>query len=156
MRFYLDTEFWERPGSIQLISLALVADDGRTLYVENADFIWGECTSEWLHENVKPNLQGGEYAVPYENIGQMIQDFIGKVKPEIWAYYSSYDWVTFCWTFGSMMDLPKGYPMFCMDLKQVVYSLGNPALPPQYETEHNALQDALWLRSAHQYILSYL
>lgn len=41
-----------------------------------------------------------------------------KDKPEFYAYYADYDWVVFCWLFGSMMNLPKGFPMYCNDLKQ--------------------------------------
>lgn len=37
---------------------------------------------------------------------------------EIYGYYSDYDWVLFASLFGTMMDLPKGFPMYCRDLKQ--------------------------------------
>ena len=40
-------------------------------------------------------------------------------KPcKFYGYYSDYDWVVFCWLFGRMIDLPKGFPMYCIDLKQ--------------------------------------
>jgi hypothetical protein len=41
-------------------------------------------------------------------------------SPEFYAYYADYDWVAFCWLFGKMMDLPKGFPMYCIDLKQML------------------------------------
>ena len=41
-----------------------------------------------------------------------------KSKPQFYGYYSDYDWVVFCWLFGKMIDLPKGFPMFAFDLKQ--------------------------------------
>lgn len=157
MRYYLDTEFWERPGSIQLISIGIVAEDGREHYAENKDFVWGDCTSDWLHENVKPHLEGGESLISYADIGPAILEFIqfDLSTPEFWAYYADYDWVVFCWLFGSMIDLPTGWPMFCMDLKQEVYKMGNPELPPQDTTEHNALHDAKWLRLAYDYVASH-
>lgn len=37
---------------------------------------------------------------------------------EFYGYYSDYDWVVFCWLFGKMIDLPKEFPMYCIDLKQ--------------------------------------
>jgi len=37
---------------------------------------------------------------------------------EFYAYYADYDWVVFCWLFGKMIDLPKGFPMYTIDLKQ--------------------------------------
>lgn len=39
-------------------------------------------------------------------------------QPKFYGYYSDYDWVLFCSLFGKMMDLPKGFPMYCLDLKQ--------------------------------------
>jgi len=41
-------------------------------------------------------------------------------QPEFYAYYADYDWVVFCWLFGKMVDLPKGFPMYCNDLKQTL------------------------------------
>ena len=38
--------------------------------------------------------------------------------PKFYAYFADYDWVVFCWLFGKMIDLPKRFPMYCIDLKQ--------------------------------------
>ena len=38
---------------------------------------------------------------------------------EMYGYYADYDWVLFCSLFGRMIDLPKGFPMYCKDLKQM-------------------------------------
>jgi hypothetical protein len=43
-----------------------------------------------------------------------------SLNPEFYGYYSDYDWVVFCWLFGRMNDLPKGFPMYCRDLKQML------------------------------------
>jgi len=43
-----------------------------------------------------------------------------KGNPQFYAYYADYDWVVFCWLFGKMIDLPKGFPMYCIDLKQTL------------------------------------
>jgi hypothetical protein len=45
---------------------------------------------------------------------------INYTEPEFYAYYADYDWVVFCWLFGSMINLPKGFPMYCKDLKQML------------------------------------
>jgi len=42
------------------------------------------------------------------------------LEPEFYAYYADYDWVLFCSIFGRMIDLPKGFPMYCRDLKQAL------------------------------------
>lgn len=39
---------------------------------------------------------------------------------EFYGYYCDYDWVAFCALFGKMIDLPKGFPMYCKDLKQML------------------------------------
>lgn len=51
-----------------------------------------------------------------ETTKKLISNFKGKV--EFYAYYADYDWVAFCWLFGKMIDLPNGFPMYCIDLKQ--------------------------------------
>lgn len=91
---------------------------------------------------------------------------------QFYGYYSDYDWVVFCWLFGKMIDLPKHFPMYCIDLKQIldektknvnpsVFNLNyksefkpsflnklewvknHPDYPKQV-SEHNALADAKW------------
>ena len=44
---------------------------------------------------------------------------------EFYAYFADYDWVVFCWLFGSMMNLPKGFPKCCIDLKQDLDRIAN-------------------------------
>jgi len=41
-------------------------------------------------------------------------------KPTFYGYYSAYDHVALCWLFGKMIDLPKGFPMYTIDLKQIL------------------------------------
>lgn len=44
-------------------------------------------------------------------------DPVERTNPEFYTYYGAYDWVVFCWLFGKMIDLPRGFPMFSKDLK---------------------------------------
>ncbi len=59
-------------------------------------------------------------------------------------FIDAYDYVAFCQLFGTMMDLPAGYPHYIRDLQYVLDVLGiaDEALPPQEEGTHNALEDA--------------
>src|SRR5690606_4057875 len=71
------------------------------------------------------------------------------LEPEFYAYYADYDWVVFCWIFGRMIELPKGFPMYCIDLKQTMDELGldkewKRINCPDPKGEHNALVDAKW------------
>jgi hypothetical protein len=50
-------------------------------------------------------------------------------RPEFWAWFASYDWVALCQLFGPMIDLPKGYPFFVRDLRQLAGMYGNPRVP---------------------------
>lgn len=74
-----------------------------------------------------------------------------KYPPTLYAYYADYDWVVFCSLFGRMLDLPKGYPMYCRDLKQMIDDTGIEEwkLKPKNPNEHHALADARWNRSLH-------
>lgn len=148
MNFFLDTEFAETGGekrpTIDLISIGIVAEDGREFYAESAEFEEENC-DDWVKKNVLSKLDPPEFRLMRYDITIRIKEFLGE-NPVIWAYYPSYDWVAFCWLFGKMIDLPKGYPMFPMDLQQWWVQLGKPegVKPPDPTNAHNALADAKW------------
>jgi hypothetical protein len=144
MKYFLDTEFIEYPNSIQLISIGIVCEDGREYYAESNEFDESKA-NDWVRENVisqlaDPNKRRSLRQIRLDIMSFVIYDDI----PEFWGYYCDYDWVVFCWLFGGMIDLPKGWPMYCNDLKQWCYQLGDPSLPEQKSTGHNALADAYW------------
>lgn len=138
-RFFFDTEFIEDGKTIELVSIGIAAENGRTYYaeVEGVDYSRAD---PWLHENVFPHLTGE--TKPRGQIAAEVAAFVGE-KPEFWAYYADYDWVALCQLYGRMIDLPKGWPMFCRDVKQLAVSLGDPNLPKQATVEHHALADAI-------------
>lgn len=149
MRFWFDTEFIEDGHTIELISIGIVSEDGRTFYRE---FHFDEDkASDWVRQNVFPHLNH-DRRDRYE-IRREIVKFMGE-KPEIWAYYADYDWVALCQLFGTMMDLPEGWPMYCRDVKQWCDMVGNPALPKQAR-EHHALADAEWTKQAWYFLRDY-
>lgn len=47
-----------------------------------------------------------------------LTNYLKKYPPTFYGYYADYDWVLLCSLFGAMMKLPKGFPMYCVDLKQ--------------------------------------
>lgn len=74
---------------------------------------------------------------------------------EFWAYYADYDWVVFCSLFGRMIDLPKGLPMYCRDIKQLMDEIGlgvewKRSHCPDPKGEHNALVDARWNKELYE------
>ncbi len=146
MRYFIDTEFMESGHlfPITLLSIGIAAEDGREFYAVNGEADH-TLANEWVKANVLPHL-GKNNIMRHVGIGHEIVDFIGDDHPTFWGYYADYDWVVFAQLFGAMIDLPKGWPMYCRDLKQWCDDLGNPKLPPQDSTEHNALYDARWNR----------
>ena len=94
----------------------------------------------------------------------------GEIK--FYGYYSDYDHVVLCQLFGKMIDLPKGFPMYTIDLKQesdkiynikkeeyikeggknFINKLSNHPNYPKQTNEHNALSDAKWNKELHKFI----
>jgi len=147
MRIYFDTEFIEDGRTIDLLSIGLVREDGLTFYAEPAETDRSRA-SAWVTANVLPYLTGP--VMPRTEIARRIVEFAGS-DPEFWAWYADYDWVALCQLFGTMMDLPSGWPMFCRDYRQVTDGKHLPAQDEQDGPEHNALSDAHWLsRVAHK------
>ena len=136
-----DTEFIEDGRTIDLLSIGLVRDDGATYYAEPAETDRGRA-SEWVAANVLPHLTGP--VKPRVQIANEIVAFVGPY-PEFWAWYADYDWVALCQLFGTMMDLPPSWPMFCRDYRQVTDGSTLPKQDAQDGPEHHALSDARWL-----------
>ena len=170
MRYWLDTEFIEDGKTIDPISIGIVAEDGREFYVEVQDANLFNA-NDWVKANVLPHLWSRNADHREGNIwtrdggvgGLMLRSKVGDEvrrfcdpeqygKPEFWGYYADYDWVVLCQLFGTMMDLPKGWPMYCRDLKQLCDEMGNPDLPTQGKGEHHALADARWNQEAHRFL----
>jgi hypothetical protein len=151
MRIWFDTEFIEDGKTIDLISIGMVREDGLELYLENTECDHARA-SEWVKHNVLGSLQGGDVGKNRHDIAWCVRVFADE-KPEFWGYYADYDWVVLCQLFGTMMDLPKGWPMYCRDVKQLCDDLGNPKLPEQGKGEHHALADARWNRKAYEFLI---
>jgi hypothetical protein len=150
MRIWFDTEFIEDGRTIDLLSIGLIRDDGETLYLESSDCDKSRA-SEWVRSNVLPHMTGG--GVSRAEIAKAVKSFAGD-SPEFWAYYAAYDWVALCQLYGTMMDLPEGWPMFCRDLQQVRSEAGIVELPPMEGQEHNALADAIWTKGAYEFCIA--
>jgi len=166
MKFFLDTEFIERghAAPLQLVSIGIVSYLGKEFYGVSSEFD-PDAANDWVKANVLPHLGDGP-RLTHPELAAAIRVFIAAnglrnsdgspstydSGPEFWGYYADYDWVVFCQIFGAMVDLPEGWPMYCRDLKQWCAQMGNPKLPPQDSTEHNALNDARWNRKVYEFL----
>jgi hypothetical protein len=165
VRYFIDTEFSERGHEhpIELISIGIVAEDGREIYAVAADGWSEDRCNDWVKANVIPQLSDPRpiptLRATRADVAHLTRCFIDfprgvgrNQKPEFWSYFGDYDWVVFCQLFGTMMDLPKGWPMYCNDVKQLCVSLGNPELPRQEDGVHNALADARHIRKMYHFL----
>ena len=176
MKYFVDTELIERGANhpLELISIALVAEDGREFYAISSEFDRRRANA-FVGEHVLPHVDfrgepplssGGSPRRNWERsrvmrrcqIAAEILEFVGADgSPEFWGDCAAYDWVALCQLFGDMSCLPRGWPMFCRDIQQLRAERGGqdlPTLPPEHgaRLEHHALYDAretayrfLWL-----------
>lgn len=151
MRYFFDTEFIEDGKTIDLMSIGIVAEDGRTFYYQSKDCDHSRA-GWWIRKNVIRKLEAGRW-LTNELICDELIKFIGDDRPEFWAYYGSYDWVALCQLFGRMMDLPENFPKYVNDLKQLTENnLPRVELPVQTTPQHHALNDALWVRDSYLFL----
>ena len=169
MRYTYDTEFLEDGKTIDLISIGIVADDGREYYAVNSDADWDRIREDdWLMEHVVSSLPthstgqvqkrtgfgakgfswGGlnhksVLVKPKWVIANEVREFLlAADTPELWADYGAYDHVALCQLWGKMIHLPAGIPMFTNDIQQEIQQMPDFEAPKQESGEHNALADA--------------
>lgn len=161
--YFYDTEFIERGAAfpIDLISIAIVCEDGREYYAISAEFN-PEVAGDWVKENVLIHLPAMSVApMLYKSrleIAADIRRFMDRAefgKPALWAYFGAYDHVALCQLYGTMANLPEGMPMYTRDIKQWADMLGNPELPPKPKDAHHALEDARWTMHAHGFLAKF-
>lgn len=160
-KYFYDCEFIEDGKTIDLISIGIVSDDGRELYLQNLDCDFSR-SNDWLKKNVLSKLNGFSASddlinISFENkywhtkqeIAQKVQEFItgDRADNELWAYYSAYDHVALCQLFGKMIDLPDSVPMFTNDLMQLINNSND--ILPKNSNSHNALDDANWVKHSY-------
>lgn len=164
--------FGKKRHFIDLISIGIVCEDGREYYAISTNFNPKDADN-WVKENVIAKL-GARHADQFDSprirseaarwkpqaiIAREVLDFFGCWRDqhfyrapegiEVYGYYANCDWVLFCSLFGRMIDLPKGMPMYCRDLKQMMDEKGfdknwKEKNCPDPTGIHNALEDAKW------------
>jgi len=176
-------EYWLRDNVLKPIFKELLQKEYGASYKQEQIIHTGfKINSKFDYKNFKYLI--AKYGKTNKQIAKEIKKFTGitfKYTPytpdssniNFYAYYADYDWVVFCQLFGKMNDLPKGFPMYCKDLKQEVDNLyisdgkqkqsnvtdedyRNKFLLevgyPKQDNEHNALSDAIWNKELHKFI----
>lgn len=158
MKYFYDTEFLDTGRTIELISIGIVAEDGREYYAVNDGAPWARIGQhEWLTANVVPHLLPEREWKPKWQIRDEVKAFLlddlrpGNV-PELWAWFAAYDHVVLSQLFGRMLDMPAGIPQFTNDVRSLVDWAGVRRLPAQTGTAHDALEDARHVKTMHDWI----
>lgn len=137
-RLFLDCEFTELTAQAKLISLALVAEDGREFYVEVVDAWREEDCSEFVKEIVLPQLWGGEYAMPIMEARTALLTFLASFETEVDIVTDApeYDWELFCELAYNAGHWPQNVRNHSTDLTTLSPISDGEELP------HHALLDA--------------
>jgi len=159
---FMDGEFASlHPNGIDLLSLALIKENGEELYLEL------ECKAEispWVSLNVIPHLT--EEKVSLEEAKEKIREFIGDEKPVLVAYVNQFDWMGLCRLFGAnspeeMSELP--FHRIPVDFASILFAKNKQvvslvAAARKYDikvsgVQHHALHDARLLKAVYEKVM---
>ncbi|SHK86096.1 protein of unknown function [Pseudonocardia thermophila] len=145
MRYFYDTEFIEDGRTIDLVSIGVVAEDGREFYAVSTEFDASKA-GPWVRANVLPKLPSPSDPA-WRSRARLRADLLefltaGPGEVELWAWIAAYDHVALCQLWGAMPALPRALPRFTRELRQRWEDRGRPALPPPTADAHDALADA--------------
>ena len=173
MKIFFDTEFTGLHKNTTLISIGLVAENGRTFYAELTDYDESQVDS-WLEENVIKNLTipTGGYIGNYDDANVLgNSDFVRMhlrswletfEKVEMWSDCLAYDWVLFNHIFGHAFSIPRNVYYIPFDLCTLLKVKG---VDPDVSREefsgmadasrkHNALWDAEVIKACYEELTS--
>ena len=145
MRYFYDTEFIDNGRVIDLISIGVVAEDGREFYAISTEFD-PESAGRWVR--CQCAAQAAVAVVKLwksrQEIREGLESFFGidgDEPIELWAWVAAYDHVTLCQLWGPMTSLPPQIPRFTRELRQFWEGVAV-RMPPRPLDTHDALVDA--------------
>lgn len=114
--------YWIRDNILRPIYHELCLKNNLNLIINDYSFNFSYKKLKRLIDKYgKTNEQIAEEVIKFtKDIPIDITNQIKDTTPQFYGYYSDYDWVAFCWLFGKMINLPKEFPMYCIDLKQIM------------------------------------
>ncbi len=157
MLVFLDTEFTKlaRPD---LISIALVSDDGREFYAERTDYYPEDC-SDFVRENVRPLLgRVPDAACSRPELTDRVREWFRQLPERATVVYDyEWDWRLLAVT---MLGRPHSKPpggfaeQLYLDSSAITHPVFEKTLSAAYTLEwlpkHHALADARALRAGYQ------
>lgn len=181
MKYFLDTEFEPTPPA-QLISIALVREDGEPFYAENVSIDLADETkfpTLFVRDHVLPRLIINEFRTTTRFTNQYFRDqtkydicksideirrtlvkFVGDDKdPKFYAWYGAQDWVLLVGLFdGQFSNMPPNWPHYYHELKMLVELAGiskeeTLKYVPKPKDQHFALADARWNKELYEWMM---
>lgn len=104
-------------GSGDFLSVGIVCEDGRQLHLLKSEV---------------------------DDIERHLVSFTAFGKAEFWTYCDYKHWVDFCGCFAFLMGLPKGFSVYCQNLKVECDRIHNLELPSLPDGSYNSLEKAKW------------
>jgi hypothetical protein len=166
VRYFIDTEFAERGAGkpIDLISIGVMAEDGRNFYAVNSEFK-ARHANDWVKKHVLPllpdrNVSLSDIGFPrweaakawmkHDRIREAFLTFIGNdTAPEFWGWMCGFDYVVVSQLVG-FDSWPKGWPYYFRDLQQTADERGIDLRGMTTPSAHDALKDARQIRGLWQ------
>lgn len=181
MEIFFDTEFTGLHKNTTLISIGLIAENGKTFYAELTDYDKSQ-VDDWLNDNVIKNLNRSSDESLSRNMN-FTNSIDGKhndivvngdkkyVKAkleewllqfdevEIWSDCLAYDWVLFNDIFGHAFNIPKNVYYIPFDICTLFKIKG---IDPDISREkfadiegdkHNALYDAKVIKACYEKLM---
>jgi len=144
-RYFFDCEFIEDGSTIELVSIGMVAEDGREYYAISTEFN-PDRAGTWVRRNVLDKLPSPADKAwrSRSRIRDELHDFLHAAPGaiQLWAWYAAYDHVALAQLWGDMPALPRTIPRFTRELRQHWEDAGCPEIPESGNDQHNALADA--------------
>lgn len=168
MKIFFDCEFTGLRQDTTLISIGLIAEDGRSFYAQLTDYDEGQ-VNDWIRDNVIANLKPmtevwnydpaccevhGNTRLVAHSLGKWLAQFD---RCEMWGDCLAYDWVLFCNLFGHAFKIPENVYYIPFDICTLFYADGiDPDINREEfaemengSTKHNALWDACVIMACH-------
>lgn len=169
-RIFYDFEFVENGETVIPVSIGMVDEQDKALYIINKPlmlaeyygepYYWKgkyECNaSKFVQDEVYKHISRKdveEFGAQPEEWADIIHGFIsngGEIKSrdqvELWGYFSSYDHLCLAQCFGTMMQLPEPIPMNTHD----VLTINNGKIidfTPMIK--HHPVYDAFWTKKVY-------
>ena len=155
LNLFLDTEFADLEAT-ELISLALVSEDGKHVFYAERDPLPIEAT-EFVREHVYPLLERGKAVLNDALFTTRLRAFISAVDEPLVIYDYPGDWRLLSWALNGF-DLPRNVTMNYGSMPDIMVTLEQSSTVLEYTeawfdthpqaARHHALVDARALRAA--------